>query len=220
MMGMGIPLSSLKRDEIYTFMGGLYIALSWAIYSLVAHPFDVTNMKFLLAAALLFMWLSSVIILFVLLILFYLFIEKAMVYFTKKKDIVYFRRIMQLGDPIVNYYDYEFLDKLRSIIHTSSVIIISISISLYPIIGIVSRILKLTDYSYCVTTYLIILLVLFYRVYRTTLMRLAFVKLISVGEVEYIDYKKYSEETAKHIAGVRIENTQSRIKSYLSGVKK
>ena len=32
MMGMGIPLSSLRRDEVYTFLGGLYVALAWSIY--------------------------------------------------------------------------------------------------------------------------------------------------------------------------------------------
>ena len=37
-MEIGLPLSALKREEIYSFLGGLFVALSWLFFFLNLYP--------------------------------------------------------------------------------------------------------------------------------------------------------------------------------------
>ena len=60
-----IPISSLKRDEIYSFIGGLFIASSWQIYfANLSSDTSISSVNLITNPIFLIFWLFSTAVLF------------------------------------------------------------------------------------------------------------------------------------------------------------
>ena len=120
MLGLKIPLTSLQREEIYTFLGGFYIALAWAIYFLTSQHLNFGDINFILTLSFLFVWLSSVIILYLLLAVYYFLVDKIFDNICKNKSKDCFVRILNLKNDVVNYFDYDYMVSIRLIFYNLS----------------------------------------------------------------------------------------------------
>ena len=220
MTNLGLPLGSLRREEIYTFMGGLYIALSWTIFILLSHPYDIGKTQHIIAFVFALMWLTSVVVLYVILVVLYLALNSLGGRWTKNSSIAVFKSTLNANDPIVNYYPHGYSETIITNNHIDCVLLLSVIISAYPVFGIIGTFVREISPKFSIIALVAIIPVVGHRIWQGTKCRYSFEKLVSSGDVEYIDYKKYSEETAKYIADLRITSTKNKINTYVGNSNK
>ncbi len=215
MMGIGLPIGSLKKDEIYTFMGGAYIAISWLLYFL-PNSINVATAGavFTLTALLLLAWLSATIILYVFLALSFLLLDVVGECITNKYSVEKHKIILNVNQPVISYIEPETIENYNSEIILSKIIIISTSISLYPVLFIMSRYVVINSFI-IIGGYLLMVGILAYRIYKFGRMKYSAAALVSIGYLDYIDIKKYSEENSLNISRNRNEIINENLTSYM-----
>lgn len=147
-------------------------------------------------------------------------VGKIINYVTRNNNQEDYVKLLKLTDPVVNYLDYEHIEKLRSIVHVAMVVLVSVAMSIYPIIYATRKYFNIDFMPLQIIVCIVIIIVMSYRVYRSALIGHAFSKLIPVGIIEYIDYKKYSEYISGNIATKRINLANDRIKQYIENINK
>ena len=196
-MGDLLPTGSLKRDEIYSFLGGLFIACSWSLYFqklglllLSDGSSWSTEITFVLT------WLFSTALLFIFQLVMTFVTTKLVLCCLQKKQPEELQKILGFKDPIRDFIFLDYFESLLSSAHIINVVFLSFLISAYPF-----KIISQNYFGVNVScggalvftgscTLLFYFYIIIYRQY------LAIIQLRSLARLDFIDKKKYTEEIA------------------------
>lgn len=130
-----LPIHSLKRDEIYTFLGGLFIALVWGIYlmlscSLFVRLKELSPIFYIIFF--LFLWLLATLLIFIIyqyLAFFILFLSPKVFNFFPLSWVKWF---MGIKEEPHEFHFNEFYEETVLRFHISMVLIISLLLNYFP----------------------------------------------------------------------------------------
>lgn len=196
-----LPIGTLKREEIYTFLGGLHVALAWILFFSATKCSDnYKELNLLTTSVFLITWLSAVVIVYLLISIISILISllaKKKVY---KKDLTKTRKILGLGDKPLYHIGRDYFDQFALNAHISSIIFVSILLTIHPLLIIVRPI---ADVAHSLIFWVLIIAAQFYLIsvpYLFWRKVWAFNKLHEMNIIIMIDSHKFLEELAKHIA--------------------
>jgi hypothetical protein len=133
-MNSFIPIGTLKRDEIYSFIGGLFIASSWYLYFAgLSGDTTVSEVAFVTKPIFLVSWLLSTALLFAMQLSAAFVVIRAIKYWLKSKNEMERKKILGLQDPIEDFIFVEFVNDLKYSAHLVGIIIFSTLLSLFPL---------------------------------------------------------------------------------------
>ena len=152
MLGLNLPISSLKRDEIYIFIGGLYISVSWLLYFMIP---EYNNVKiegislFILTAIFLLCWLTSCIILYIVLLILKSLLEKIIKCRTKKFKLINYKNFLEIYTNPPYYITLSRVEELISLNLINRIILATIILSVFPINKLLCKIIACNQYVFC-----------------------------------------------------------------------
>jgi len=205
-----LPISGLKREEIYTFLSGLYVALSWTLYVAKDNLVDRTT-NILFTGVFMFIWLTAVIIVYLLNSMITVSIAKITKHFVSKKGTLQLKKILQLGEQSVYYFFDDYSESLLFVSHISILIFLSVLLSLYPVLCISVPIVNIL---YSKAFWLILVLVLAYLLLSSWLIWRqvwAFSYLYETNIVLIVNRREFGIEGARFVAGIKIEDAKIKI---------
>jgi len=190
-----LPLSSLKRDEIYTFTAGIYIAVIWFLYlgsnsiSLSTNSITMYNSCVFIAV-----WLTSTVLLFVIQLYLSALMRNTLQKYCDNLNRDDLFKILNLGNAKKYYYPPDYYKELLIFIHIIGLSITSCLFIAYPAAIFFDNSLKFMSLYYSIL--LIIILSLFKQYHNYWLSTCSYLASKRNGLVEVYDEKKYSEEMA------------------------
>jgi uncharacterized membrane protein len=220
-----IPFGSLKREEIYSFIGGFFIASSWYMY-FTNLPCDtstssidlVTNPIFLIS------WLLSTALLYAIQLFINYIITLIITPSLKNKSPMERKKILGLKDPVEDFIFAEYVNDVKISVHLVEIIIISALISLFPLYELSSPFVE--QNTSCLILFLVVLvgiaLVLAWLLFIFIKLWKMFVVihlLKAEGSLEIIDQNTYTQERAAYIAKVANERSKQKLQNYLDQQK-
>ncbi len=140
MTNIGIPLGSLNRDEIYTFLGGLTVALAWLIWygslNAMALQYNALSIGMIFTLT----WLITTTVTYICILIFMQVVFSVLKNILKRIDVNKSKEIIQMENvgPIAIYYENIVEQHINN--HILNVITISFTLSIYPIVGILNNI--------------------------------------------------------------------------------
>lgn len=211
-----IPIGALRRDEIYSFIGGFFIAGSWYIYfTSLPNNTNISGIELVTSATFLLSWLLSTAILFTIQLLLGFIIAVAIKYWLKGKTQIEKQKVLNLPDPVENFMAVEFVNDVKTNIHIIGIIITAVPLSLFPLYE-----LSRPFITHNMTCLILVLIVMAY-----TCLLFFFIKfwkwfvvihiLKADGSVEIIDQNTYAQERAAYIAKVKNEQSKQKVQNYL-----
>jgi hypothetical protein len=135
-----IPIGSFKRDEIYSFIGGFFIASSWCIYfANLSCDISISSIDLVTNPIFLILWLLSTALLFTIQSFITFIIAKVIGSQLKGKTQIERKRILNLQDPVEDFIQAEFVNDIKISVHIVGIIITSVPLSLFPLYKISGR---------------------------------------------------------------------------------
>jgi hypothetical protein len=216
-----IPIGSFKRDEIYSFLGGFFIALSWYIYytnlscDISASSIDlVTNPIFLI------LWLFSTAVLYTIQILMVYFASLAIGRSLKNKNQTEKKKILNIKDPVEDFIPAEFVNEIKIHVHIIGIIITSMLLSLFPLYQLSSMLTLQNIYRRIPLILVALALIgLLYFFAKFLKMFIVIHLLKAEGSLEIIDQNTYAQKRATYIADVKNEESKRKLQNYLDQQK-
>ncbi|MBI4209581.1 MAG: hypothetical protein HY538_07755 [Deltaproteobacteria bacterium] len=202
-----LPLNSLKRSEVYSFIGGLFVSISWVLYWHEDKD-DFFEPIYLLA------WLWGTIALFVVELILLFFVFRILLWLLRSIDEDNLYKIARIEkDPIQNYIWCDYVDSLLESAHLIIVVLLSLLFSSYPLYNIAQT--YLVANSICpiiiVALFLSFILlwldVLLLRQYSSILL------LKSKSKLDFVDKKKYAEKRAEFYAEICNERDRKELEA-------
>jgi hypothetical protein len=215
-----IPIGSLKRDEIYSFIGGFFIASSWYMYFMsLSCDASISSIDLVKNPIFLISWLLSTTLLFTIQLLITFIIARAIKCWLKNKSQMERKKILNLQDPVEDFISSEFVNDIKIIVHLIGIIMISVILSLFPLYKL-SRPFVAQNTSrlilFLIVLVLIWLLFVFIKLWK---MFIVIYLLRADGSLEIIDQNTYAQERAEYIANVKNEQSKQKIQNYLDQQK-
>lgn len=190
-----LPLSSLKRDEIYTFIAGLYVAVIWYLF-LGSMFYKLYNNSITLYNSCIFIttWLTSTVLLFVIQLYLSSLMRNSLQKYCNnaKHDIML--KALSLDNSRLNYVTTDYYKELIVYIHIIGLSMSSGILIAYPSMTLLSYSIKYMSIFFIALVILILLL--FYQYHKFWLCLCCYISLRRNGRIEVYDEKKYSEEMA------------------------
>lgn len=208
-----LPLGSLKRDEIYGFIGGLFIACSWHLYFQKADSSSLSDSsKWLTEILFILLWLLSTALLFICQLILMFIITKCVWFDLQKKTPEVLYKMLGFKSPYI-FLDY--FDNLLSSAHIINIVFLSFLISFYPLMTAILGIIGQQPLCIIGVPFFIICGVLFYFYYTIYRQYLTILQLRATEKLDFIDKKKYCEE----LAIVAADNAKRTIDELSMGIK-
>lgn len=212
-----IPIGTLKRDEVYSFIGGLFIASSWYLYfARLSGNTPISSVDFVTKPIFLISWLVSTALLFAIQLFAAFVVARAIKYWLKGKNQMERKKILGLQDPIEDFIFVEFVNDLKYSAHLVGIIIFSTVLSLFPLYKVSSSLITHN------TSRRFILFLIILALIGLSLILVKFWKMFIVvyllkadGSLEIIDQNKYAQERASYIAKVANERSKQKVQTYL-----
>ncbi|MDD5458240.1 MAG: hypothetical protein PHF37_02465 [Phycisphaerae bacterium] len=212
-----LPIGSLKRDEIYSFIGGFFIALLWHIYFITIFKGEsLSSIDILANPFFLLFWLSSTAALFTIQLLLTfvtaIIIKCRLKGETQEKKL----KILNLTDPVENFIFADFVNEVKTGMHLIGIIIIALPLSLFPLYKLASPVIS---QNICRSILLVIaiayvcLLFFFVKFWK---MFIAIYLLKMEGLVELIDQNTFIQERAIFAANGANEHSKKKLQNYLN----
>jgi len=215
-----MPIGSLKRDEIYSFIGGFFIASSWYMYfAMSSCDTSISNIDLVTNPFFLISWLLSTVVLFTIQLFTTFIIAKVIGYQLKGKTQIERKKILSLQDPVEDFIPAEFVNEIKISVHLIGIIITSVPLSLFPLCKISG--LFITQNISILILFLIALayiwlLFIFVKLWK---MFIVIYLLKADGSLEIMDQNTYAQERAAYIAKVKNEQSQQKVQNYLDQQK-
>ncbi len=212
-----IPIGTLKRDEIYSFIGGLFIASSWYLYfASLSGDTTISEVAFVTKPIFLISWLVSTASLFAIQLFAVFVLVRAIKYWLESKNQMERKKILGLQNPIEDFIFVEFVNDLKYSAHLVGIIIFSTVLSLFPLYRVSSSLIKhnasrrfILFLTILALIWLSFILVKFWKMFIVVYL------LKADGSLEIIDQNKYAEERALYIAKVANERSRQKVQTYL-----
>lgn len=208
-----IPISSLKRDEIYTFIAGIYVASIWYLFlvstSLINHELDNTLYQ---TSMVLVMWLMSASVLFIILSVMSLAMGYTLLIYCDNQKSNELKKILKITKQYISYYPVEFSKEQLVYNHIYGLCIASIMMTLYPFLKLMSN---LSHYFIIVAVAFVLSLLFSYFYHMGWLRYYSYVILKRRQMLDIYDEKKYSEEISVVLAKDNIDQN----KNYVVSIK-
>lgn len=199
-----LPLSSLKRDEIYSFIAGIYVSVIWYMYfGSIFKPLHSNGLTLYSACIFITLWLTSTVVIFVILLYLSSIMSSSLQKYCDVTEQDNLLKLLNIGKSRLNHFSQDYLKELLIFTHIVGLAITSSILVLYPILLLLSFSIKYM--SLFIVAQSILILLLLYQYHRFWLCNCAFAALRRKGRVEVYDEKKYSEETALALAKVNVE---------------
>ncbi|SRR6266571_550454 len=188
-----LPLSSLKRDEIYSFIAGIYVSVIWYLYfgnislSLKSNGITLYNSCIFITV-----WLTSTVIIFLVQLYLSTLMSNSLQKYCEATEQDILLKILNLGKSRLNYFPIDYSKDLLIFIHIIGLAFTSSLLVLYPALSLLSFSIKYM--STFIVLQVILILLLLYQYHKFWLCNCAFASLRRKGRVEVYDEKKYGEE--------------------------
>lgn len=215
-----IPIGSFKRDEIYSFIGGFFIASSWYIYfASLSCDVSISDINIVTSPIFLILWLLSTVLLFTIQLFITFIIAKVIGYQLRGKTQIERKKILNLQDPIEDFIPAEFVNDIKISVHLIGIIITSLPLSLFPLYKISSMFIT-QNISYLILFLIALayiwLLFIFVKLWK---MFIVIYLLKADGSLEIMDQNTYAQERATYIAKVKNEQSKQKVQNYLDQQK-
>ncbi|MFH1369890.1 MAG: hypothetical protein ABII09_01180 [Planctomycetota bacterium] len=215
-MNSFIPLSTLKRDEIYSFIGGFFIASSWYVYFLsLSNDTSVSSIDLVAKPIFLISWLISTALLFTIQLFTTLIIAQAIKYWLKSKNQMERKKVLGLQDPVEDFVSVEFVNDVKYSVHLVGIITISMLLSLFPLYKLSSSFITQNTSRLILFLIVLALLWLSFILIKFWKMFIVVHLLKADGSLEIIDPNTYAQERASYIAKVANERSKQKVQNYL-----
>jgi hypothetical protein len=215
-MNSFIPISTLKRDEIYSFIGGLFIASSWYLYfTSLSVETALSSIDIVTKPIFFISWLISTALLFTIQLFVTFIVAQAIKCWLKSKNQMERKKILNLQDPVEDFISIEFVNDLKYGAHLVGIIIISLALSLFPLYKISSSLIPqnisclILFLTFLVLLFLLFILIKFWKMFIVVCL------LKADGSLEIINLNKYAQERASYIAKVANERSKQNVQNYL-----
>jgi len=219
-MNSFIPIGSFKRDEIYSFIGGLFIASSWQIYfTNLSSDTSISSINLITNPIFLIFWLFSTASLFTIQLFIVYITGLAIKYWLKNKSQVERKKILGLQDPVEDFVFAEFVNDIKIGFHLVGIIITSVLLSLFPLYKLSRSFV--TQKASCLILLLIILacIGLSFIFIKFLKMFIVIYLLKADGSLEVIDQNTFAQKRAEYIAEVLNERSKQMLQNYLEQQK-
>ena len=215
-MNSFIPISTLKRDEIYSFIGGLFIASSWYLYfTSLSVETTLSSIDIVTKPIFFISWLISTALLFTIQLFVNLIVVQVIKCWLKSKNQMERKKILKLQDPVEDFISIEFVNDLKYGAHLVGIIIISTVLSFFPLYKISCSFIPQNISCLILILIFLALICLSFIFIRFWKMFIALWLLKADGSLEIIDLNKYAQERASYIAKVANERSRRNVQNYL-----
>jgi len=200
-----LPLSSLKRDEVYSFIAGMYVSVVWFLY-LGSKSVEVKSAGLTIYNSCIFIaiWLTSTVIVFVIQLYLSNIMSNTLQEFCNKAKEESVLKILNLNSASrLNYFAVDYYKELAIFIHITGLGFTSALLVFFPLLSLFS-----SDIRYVVgfvVFQLVFILLVFYQYHRFWLCSCAYACLRRKGRVEVYDEKKYGEEMAIGLSKANVD---------------
>ncbi len=219
-MNSFIPIGSLKRDEIYSFIGGFFVAALWQIYFInLSSDTSISSINLIANPIFFVYWLSFTALLFTIQS-FIIFIAICTIkYWLKNKSQIERKKILNLQDPVEDFIAIEFVNEIKLAAHLVGIILTSVPLSLFPLYKLLSSfaVQKIP----CLIVVLIVLAYIWLLFLFIKLLKMfTVIHLLKVdGSLEIIDLNTFAQKRAEYIAEVLNKQSKQKLQNYLEQQK-
>jgi hypothetical protein len=193
----GLGTGSLRRDEFYTFLGGLFVALSWFVGLNLSKPSASAGITIADTAFLVFLWLLSTLIVYVLLFALYLVVPAYAKKQVTKMGVEKIIQILGLAGPPLYFMQKAAMDEDKIIAHVLGLMVVCVPLCVYP--WSQSAFLSAQHVVWIVVFAAWVFLA--YRFYRMWVTIHAMTNLVMRQLMYPIDFDTYAKEMARFLAG-------------------
>jgi hypothetical protein len=216
-MNSFIPIGTLKRDEIYSFIGGFFIASSWYLYfTSLSMDTTISGIDLVTKPIFLISWLMSTSLLFTIQLFLTFIIARAIKYSLKSKNQMERKKILSLQDPVEDFIPVEFVTDVKYAVHLVGIIIISIPLSFFPLYKLSRPFITQNTFLLILSLIVLALIWLLFIFINFWKMYIVVYLLKADGSLELIDQNTYAQERASYIAKVANERSKQRVQNYLA----
>jgi uncharacterized membrane protein len=211
-----LPIGALRRDEIYSFIGGFLIASSWYTYfASLSIDASVSGIDLVTNPIFLISWLLSTALLFTIQLLITLIIAQAIKHWLKNKNQIERKKILSLQDPVEDFVSAEFVNDVKISAHLVGIIITSVPLSLFPLYKLSSSFVTQNISRLILSLIVIALIWLLFIFIKLWKMFIVIYLLKADGSLEIIDQNTYAQERAAYIAKLKNEQSKQKVQNYL-----
>ena len=215
-MNSFIPIGTLKREEIYSFIGGLFIASSWYLYfTSLSVETTLSSIDIVTKPIFFISWLISTALLFTIELFVIFIVVEAIKCWFKSKNQMERKKILNLQDPVENFISIEFVNDLKYRAHLVGIIIISTALSFFPLYKISSPLIPQNISCLILFLTILALIWLLFNFIKSLKMFIVVYLLKADGLLEIIDQNKYAQERASYIAKVANDRSRQKAQNYL-----
>lgn len=212
-----IPIGTLKRDEIYSFIGGFFIASSWYLYfASLSSDITISSIDLVTNPIFLISWLISTALLFTIQLFATFIIAHAIKYWLKSKNQMERKKMLGLKDPVEDFIFVEFVNEVKYGAHLVGIIIISIALSFFPLYKLSSSFIMQNTSLLILFLIILALIWLLFILIKFWKMFIVVYLLKADGSLEIIDQNTYAQERASYIAKVANERSKQKIQDYFA----
>jgi hypothetical protein len=206
MFGVGLPIGNLKRIEIYLFIGGAFVAMSWTLnYLCPIEGKNISMSSFIPIGALLITWLASSVLLYVSLLVWSYSFNALAGHIYKKYPLGKHAEIVGIDVPERTFVTVEHIEELNSSYIINGIIITSCALSSIPFNCLLTSVFVVKWYAYWGGV-VVFIGIIFYELAKTHRLQYSYGELVKNNVVDYLDLKKYAEEIAVDLAKIRNDN--------------
>jgi hypothetical protein len=209
-----IPLTSLRRDEIYTFIGGFLLAAIWYYYFLKSTGEQAPKIDMFTNITFIILWLSSTALLYIILSLTAFVCIKFISRFLATKTSDDLRIRIGVEDPVETFYYYDSLDEVKFSIHLISIVLCTSLLSVYPVYNLILSHATVRGLRFFALVAVILILVMAFLYYRLMLVFIIYNRLRALHLIDFIDTKKYNEERAIFFAQTKNKMSEQKLRNF------
>ncbi len=211
-----LPIGALRRDEIYSFIGGFFIASSWYMYFMsLSSDASISGIDLVTNPIFLISWLLSTALLFTIQLLTTLIIAQAIKHWLKNKNQIERKKILSLQDPVEDFISVEFVNDIKISVHIIGIIITSTLLSSFPLYKLSSSFITQNISRLILSLMVLALICLLFIFIKLWKMFIVIYLLKANGSLEIIDQNTYDQERAAYIAKVKNEVSKQKLQNYL-----
>ncbi|BCA80951.1 hypothetical protein [Desulfuromonas sp. AOP6] len=199
-MNQIVPLGALKRDELYSFLGGLLIASIW--YVLLENIGILTSKSFFTNPAFFMLWLLGTAVMWLLYVLLSNII--LIVIQNRIKQLDHDTELAKMGlQKRLSFFHSTSIEEMHIQSHIIGIITTSMILIYYPAVSFVGDHFTFTQFIIIHISYTGFCLSGYFLFFVKTMEIVKVNTFIRNGYCDLIDYKKYIEERASHFASVK-----------------
>ena len=198
-----LPPSALKRDEIYSFIAGLYVSVVWYLYfGTNFGALKSIGITFYNSCILLTLWLASTVAVFLTQLYLSTGISSSLRKFCETRQEDELLNILGLDKARLHYFSPDYYHESVVYIHIIGLSFTSIPLVQYPAMSLLS--FSIGWMWVFISIQISLILLLFYQYHRFWLCNCAYSVLRRKGRIEIYDEKKYSEEMSLALSKANI----------------